>query len=1398
MKFNLSKTKTKPVAFTNNFNSNNVEVFYNNDKSKSSVSNYNNKYIPPRSSNTSRLESLSKKSSNIICNDAISKMNYNSSNTNNININNKNSTRYKNNSVYGKPINQTAIKSINSNHKPSISNFNMTTTRVTNNPYLNSLQIDDLVTNNYNDNKLISNNDREDIKNYNYNSNYYSIPTNMSIKNKGVLSFNNNNSTTQNNFRKNIKIKYNQIYSNSNSNILSSIVKLNNPNKNVNSSRYILNDSKSNFINSSKINSANVAPNYNNNKSINDVSVSPYKINCLKNSGNLSLFSDNFKNKKVITPLINKEINNNVKTLINNKGNFNTLSNNPHKRSISAMEELKLFNNNLAKNNNLNNMQRPLSKQNTSLNNFKNKDDDSEEMKNQHNLLIKNHISPGFITNNKDLLKNSKVYNVSDYVDPIKSKSNYKSTSKGKIYPEQGTIKTSKITNDADLTNNSNNDILIKKKQNCYNNSYNQSSLNNIINSIGKPCIIKHNKNNKSQVGIISNLKKPNLRADDLDNNDKTSTEKNFKLGQTKSNISNINFYKNSYSSNMNNQKDSVLSNTNSNFIKNINNNYAKVSNSKSFIDKNNTENYSNKETIRDEYTNNSNNFNNNDSNNFSNLNFNINSGNNPIIVNNVKISLIKQNINNNYINLSNNAENEHAKVNNNNNKVNLYDLKNPVEDNNNNNNNNSKEIINLNKNSYKYNKPKRKESLNNKINTKNESLINKENVLFNKNSANNKDILDINIDNKEKIVTNTTKALNNNFKNLDSKAIMNISKNIEDRTKQQTNVLLNNKIKKNSSKDLKNKGSIDNNHDYYSSNLENILNKSTDSLLSTTTTAKFYQKESSKIMLYINKYYNKYGVYPKTILNNFYKVGRFLGKGAFGKVNLALHTLTGRLVAMKSFNKKKIDLEKLKKKIIYETDILKSLHHKNIVKIYETFETEKFFMITMEFISCGDLITYVKKRSKLTEIVSKFIFKQIILGLKYIHSRGVVHRDIKLDNILIDINSNIKICDFGVSKKFASSQDIAKNKRYELLTDQCGTPAYIAPEIFKGNGYEAPPVDIWSAGVVLYAMLSGTVPFKAGKISDLKKIVIKGSYNKIKNISEEAEDLLSMILQVDPTKRITADEILNHPWMVYYDCNNLITEDQYLKLNNMQLFTDTEKIHLSNSNIDFRYAPANEIVEDFTYKNLNTIIKCDNNKSKSIILAPFNSSQDEDMQKSYNYNSNNKLTVDLLYSLKLKEREYPIDIIPKTLKSNGNSLNFNTNSSVIDSKNFNINTYYNLDILNNIIKFDQKVKALNKIYELNNNGEIDNGIIISPKCFSNQNSNENSLDNINDNKKKYNSNIPSKYGSKINSGLMSPMLEYDSNSNKNLLKNKSSTLDNSYNVLCKLIILCINIILYR
>lgn len=183
-----------------------------------------------------------------------------------------------------------------------------------------------------------------------------------------------------------------------------------------------------------------------------------------------------------------------------------------------------------------------------------------------------------------------------------------------------------------------------------------------------------------------------------------------------------------------------------------------------------------------------------------------------------------------------------------------------------------------------------------------------------------------------------------------------------------------------------------------------------------------------------------------------------------------------------------------------------------------------------MEYISGGDLLTYVKKRNKLSENVSRFIFRQIITSLEYTHMQNIIHRDIKLDNILIDINSCIKICDFGVGKQVKS--------RKEIMYDQCGTPAYIAPEILKGTGYEGPPVDVWSSGVVLYAMLSGMVPFKATDMNELHNIITKGEYQELEFTSKEVNNLLRGILEVDPKKRLTSEEILNHPWMYDADEN--------------------------------------------------------------------------------------------------------------------------------------------------------------------------------------------------------------------------------------------------------------------
>jgi 5'-AMP-activated protein kinase, catalytic alpha subunit len=133
------------------------------------------------------------------------------------------------------------------------------------------------------------------------------------------------------------------------------------------------------------------------------------------------------------------------------------------------------------------------------------------------------------------------------------------------------------------------------------------------------------------------------------------------------------------------------------------------------------------------------------------------------------------------------------------------------------------------------------------------------------------------------------------------------------------------------------------------------------------------------------------------------------------------------------------------------------------------------------------------------------------------------VHRDIKLDNILLDSEGEVKICDFGVSKLVRPG---------EVMNEQCGTPAYIAPEILRDKGYEGFSVDLWSAGVVLYAMLYGTVPFKANNMSELQKMIMKAKYTMKDDVSEEARELLKGLLEKDPAKRLKVPEILAHKWL--------------------------------------------------------------------------------------------------------------------------------------------------------------------------------------------------------------------------------------------------------------------------
>jgi serine/threonine protein kinase len=577
----------------------------------------------------------------------------------------------------------------------------------------------------------------------------------------------------------------------------------------------------------------------------------------------------------------------------------------------------------------------------------------------------------------------------------------------------------------------------------------------------------------------------------------------------------------------------------------------------------------------------------------------------------------------------------------------------------NNNNNNN----INLDKNISKIN------NINNKINNLEKKLkLNKKisnNLVVNKD----KEIKNDNIIEKYNSFSNSNKEIRE--KKLNS--IGSEQNNNELIPKRQKSVGSNNdttkKESKNESNNIKTK----------SKTIEKSENLFEDiSQISKTSTAikdsSYYMEKSKKLINYIKEFYIKNNKYPDTKIN-FYLYGRRIGQGAFGKVNLGLNVLTGRVVAIKSFKKTKDAKHNSNmNKILYETGLMKRFNHPNITKILEVFHDEEYMLIIMEYINGGNLFNFVKKRRKLSEKTAKFLFRQIILGIKHIHSQNIVHRDIKLENIIIDLNNNVKICDFGIGKVI--------NSEDELLYDKCGTPMYMAPEIIlsnKKNGYKGFPVDIWSSGITLYIMLSGTLPFTVKnksieelslkdmknkkESSDLKYQIVNGCPKKIKKISSEAKDLLNGLLNKNPDKRLTCDEILNHPWLKD-DINEICDNNKY------HLFTKAEMTMMSKTYIDYRKGELEDLRENFTITNLKSDeirIEEKNISTKSSILAPFNSAL--------------------------------------------NSSSYSSKKDKFDDSN---NSKINLE--NDLIIYNNKVKEYNLNYELNNNQEVDNGMLIKTK----------------------------------------------------------------------------------
>jgi calcium/calmodulin-dependent protein kinase I len=262
--------------------------------------------------------------------------------------------------------------------------------------------------------------------------------------------------------------------------------------------------------------------------------------------------------------------------------------------------------------------------------------------------------------------------------------------------------------------------------------------------------------------------------------------------------------------------------------------------------------------------------------------------------------------------------------------------------------------------------------------------------------------------------------------------------------------------------------------------------------------------------------------------LKDTYKLDEVLGEGSFAIVRKGIKKATNEEFAIKIIDKTSLESDD-QIALQSEVEILSQIDHPNIVKLHEIFDEKNRFSMVMEIMTGGELFDRIVEKEHYSEKEAADTIRPIVDAIRYCHSMGIAHRDLKPENLLYattDPNSIIKITDFGLAK-------VINN---DLMTTACGTPGYVAPEILTGKGYDI-AVDYWSIGVILYVMLCGFPPFSEDSNEKLFEMIKTGNYEfpspQWDPISDYAKDLIKKLLVVDPSKRLTADGILKHPWVV-------------------------------------------------------------------------------------------------------------------------------------------------------------------------------------------------------------------------------------------------------------------------
>ena len=336
---------------------------------------------------------------------------------------------------------------------------------------------------------------------------------------------------------------------------------------------------------------------------------------------------------------------------------------------------------------------------------------------------------------------------------------------------------------------------------------------------------------------------------------------------------------------------------------------------------------------------------------------------------------------------------------------------------------------------------------------------------------------------------------------------------------------------------------------------------------------------DSSKKIKKIEKEYN---------IGN-YLIKKTLGQGTFGKVKLGIYLPTGEKVAIKILEKDRIVELDDKVRVKREFDMLARLNHPNVILVAEIFESQNNYYSVMEYCEGGELFNYIVKNRRIGNNESAFFYYQLINGLEYIHSLGIVHRDLKPENLLLTKEHILKIIDFGLSNYFKEGQK-------DYLSTPCGSPCYASPEMVSGKKYNGFKIDIWSTGIILYAMLCGYLPFEDKDNDILFEKILECKLIFPRYIKKDAKDLIEKILVTDPEKRINISEIKNHP---FYLKGKEIFDQEFsvLKVDNIDANSEKKSIQLNE--IELIMDNGRQKQNEKENKNILNIEK-DKNKEKT------------------------------------------------------------------------------------------------------------------------------------------------------------------------------------------------------